>query len=378
MKKLLALAVALLLATANGIFAETPVKTYRHLDRATAEQAFEQLTKNTQKGLLAPNAVVQSKFVAINDVYLSVSTGGSGTNGNETVGKDNPDQQSTNIPVKTGIRVWFELEDGKLINPNVYRFSPGEKFFVHVESATPVFVTLHQHFPHEGGKVPIIAYPDPKFPSSSRVLNPAQRTKLFTKFAMDNDYDAEYMSIVVARADWAEIIDEIPDAADFVVTWARADSIEKRNAIYQDAGKGIADISSPTVLAKFTNISKQIDSENWDADDEMPTIIVRKLNTDPHFEADEDKGEVHIGQSNTGTGNNGESQAGNVPKPGGQSMHPQQLASSRGARFQLVSFLRTGNGISDNVDDVATFLFSNTEIGQLQIVLNKKNGALTP
>ena len=349
MKKFLVLVTVLLLVTVNSVFAETPVKTYRQIDRATAEKAFEQLAKNAQKGLLTPNAVVQSKFVAIDDVLLPLypntssgnntgsGNGASADNGSAVGGANHqPANQPIDVPVQTGIKVWFEGTDGKLINPSVYRFSPKEEFFVHIESAVPVFVTLYQHFPHKEGKEPILAYPVPKFPSSYRLLNPAERTKLFTKFETDGNDEAEYMSIVVARADWSEIPEYIPDAASLAVASAKADTPEKREAITQDWGRSVVNFFKPAVLTKFAGISKQVD---WDFTvDEKIVVVV--------------KPEEEIGSS--------------------------QLANNDGiSRYTPVVFrnYRTPppqwDGTSDNVNDVANYLFTDVNFGQLQIVLNK-------
>lgn len=347
MKKFLVLVTVLLLVTANSVFAETSVKTYRQIDRTTAEKAFEQLTKNAQKGLHASNAVVKSKFVAIEDTLLPLypSTGSgndsSAANGS-TVGGANyqpVNNQPIDVPVQTGIKVWFEGADGKLINPSVYRFSPKEQFFVHVEAAVPVFVLLYQHFPKEEGKErkePILAYPIQKFPSSYRVLDPAESTKLFTKFETDGNGKAEYMSIVVARADWEEITEYIPDAADLAVASAKANTSEKREAVAKGWSKSVVDFFSPDVQTKFKGISKHVDDWNFTVDEQ---IVVKVKPEVVKMEPEEEGNEV--------------------------------------SRYTPVVFrnYRTPppqwDGTSDNVNDVANYLFTDVNFGQLQIVLNK-------
>jgi len=360
MKKFLALTTVLLLAMANAVFAETPVKTFRHLDRGSAERAFEQLTKNAQRGLLAPNAVKDGKFVAIDATDFPPDTGTSGEAGITNVeagtgnSDGNADSQPVNVPITTGMRVWFELTDGKLINPSVYRFKPGEEFFVHVESAVPVFVTLHQHFPDREGKDPIIAYPDKKFESSYRILNPAVRTKLFTKFAMDDNYEAEYMSLVVVRADWDKIAGDVPAAAITAVELAKADSPEGYEAIYRKIIRGIADISKPVVLDRFAAISKQVDW-NWVEEEEEFRYPWQEANN------------VTPIANNNGTT---QPEIATTPRP---------ETGTDTERSKPVQFVFTNyrvpppqwDGVSNEVNDVANYLFSNTSIGQLQIVLNK-------
>ena len=346
MKKFLVPTVVILLATVNGIFAETPIKTLRQLDRATAEKAFEQLTKNAQKGLLAPNAVVQSKFVAIEDIYLSTPTGINNGEG----GSDSP---TVNIPITSGARVWFEQvvdgkPNGKLINPSMYRFSPKEEFYVHVEAAVPVFVLLYQHFPNEEGKEPKLAYPDPRFQSSYRILSPAVSTKLSTKFAMDNNHKTEHMSIVVIRADW--IAQDVPAAAITAVDLAKANSPEDIDDIYRKTVKGTADISSSAVLDKFGAISKLTD---WTAGSNWGDIVPQeKVEITTNWKNEEKVGSERKNQEEV------------IQKP--------ELVPS-------VQFVYTNyrlpppqwDGVSDDVKEVANYLFSNTGIGHLQIVLNK-------
>ena len=356
MKRFLVLAAVLLQVTANGVFAETHMKTFRQLDRATAEQAFEQLTKNAQKGLLAPNAVVQSKFAAIEDIYLNVSPD-TGAGGQNSTGESGTDSESFSIPITSGVKVWFEGADGKLINPSVYRFSPKEQFFVHAEAAVPVFVLLYQHFPHEKGKSPSLVYPDQEFPSSNRILNPAVSTKLFTKFAMDESDDDEYMSVVVVRADWVGIAEDVPAAASTAVELAKADSPEKIEAVYRTVARGGADISSPAVLTKFMAISKQTDWTSGLTWEDIESKKKEKVEVSGVWKNDMDNRRV-----------------------------PQEEVIPKPERAQTVQFIYTNyripppewDGTSDEVKEVANYLFSNTGIGHLQIVLNKKVERVAP
>ena len=326
MKKFLVLVAVLALIMVNSVFAETPVKTYRKLDRATAEKTFEQLTKNAQKGLLAPNAVVQSKFVAIEEVYIDIP-GGTGTGGGSY-------PQPDSIPVKTGVKVWFERTDGKLINPSVYRFSPGEIFFVHVEAAVPVFVTLFQNFPRKEGKDPIQQYPVQRFPSSYRILNPAESTKLPVKFALDDNNEAEYVSIVVARADWEEITEYVRAAASTAVELAKANMSQGRDGVYSKLAKGFADISTPNVLSKFVDVNNQAGEWEGLAVDEEFTVVVPPRNAPQQPDAD----------------------------------------GPRTVPVSWVVFHGDSHGVdvSNKKDDVVNYLFSNTNVGMLQIVLNKE------
>ena len=334
MQKTLVFAVALLFATASSAFGETHVQTHRILDRATAEKAFERLTQNAQKGLLAENAVAQSKFQAIDDLHFNIGGGTDSDTGSEApVGV---------IPITNGMKIWFERVDGKLVDPSVYRFSPKEEFFVHIEAAVPVFVYLYQHFPHQEGKAPVQVHPDQRFPSSFRILNPAESTKLPIRFAMDDNYEAEYMSIVVARADWDELIGLIPGAARAAVDSANADSPERRETIARD----IAGITGRPVQERFAERSIQ---DGWIVEEPIRVGGIH----DPWKDVKpEPPVVVLLDRSNT--------EEPSSPFPGVQTVQ---------VSFKSVSL--PGDGISNEIRDVANYLFTNTGDGHLQIVLNK-------
>ncbi|MGL4594226.1 MAG: hypothetical protein ACRCUY_05805, partial [Thermoguttaceae bacterium] len=189
MKKMMTLVTLFLLVAASSLLAE-PAKNAapKPQDRAAAQKAFEQLTKNARKGLAAPNAVEKSKFVAIDPVDFTDLSG---------------NQQKAD----SGMKIWFERQDGKFVDPTYYSFEPNERFFVHVEAAVPVYVVLYQNFPE--AKESIQAYPVEKFPSSYRILEPGKGTKLPVLFKMDGNYLNEHMAVVVARADWDKIVQDV-------------------------------------------------------------------------------------------------------------------------------------------------------------------------
>jgi len=274
-------AVALYVAACSGVFATqtaqaaqtgqtTPEQTMRTVtlsDRAAAQRAFDQLMENTQKGLRAPNAVVNSKFVAIDPVYFAPMLPPPAFNGGRSAGTitttiealdaeqieqiDKTDS-TTITGITNAMRIWFELPDGRLVDPSVYRFSPREVFLVHIEAAVPVYVTLFQNFPD--GRDTVQVYPVERFPSSFRILDAGISTKLPVLFAMDDNYDAEFMSVVVARADWEEIAADVPDSAATAVLLAQAATPEEYAAVYRGIARGRADISNPHVMTKFAAV----------------------------------------------------------------------------------------------------------------------------
>ncbi|MGL4593812.1 MAG: hypothetical protein ACRCUY_03680, partial [Thermoguttaceae bacterium] len=237
MKRIGTIATLLFVAATSGLVAAQQTKTAKDMDRNVAQKTFDQLSENAKKGLLAENPVVQSKFTAIEPVDFKDETG--------NVQK-----------IDSGMRIWFEQFDaeknapsGKFISPGNYQFKPNERFFVHVEAAVPVYVVLYQNFPNE--KEAKQVFPVEKFPSSYRVLETAKSTKLPVLFKMDGNYTNEHMGIVVARADWDGIVENVPDAAKIAVKVAQAKSEQEIAMAYNGVAKGAADISSPEVLSKF-------------------------------------------------------------------------------------------------------------------------------
>ena len=175
--------------------------TESELDFDAASKAFSQLLGEFSTNLRAPDA--QAKSAAAGGKFAIVAplnvpyTGGGGVAA--FTGADT-----------TAVRVWFELTDGRYVDPRFYRWAPGEMFYVHVQSATPVYVALYQNFPQRGSRQ---VYPDPRFPHSYQIMAPGVDTRLPVLFRTDMNFAPEHMSIVVSRADWAGIQSHVPQAA---------------------------------------------------------------------------------------------------------------------------------------------------------------------
>ncbi len=103
-------------------------------------------------------------------------------------------------PFQCGIAVWFQLENGKYVNPTLHRWSPKEKFHVWIEPAVPVSISLHQNYP-EDRPASRQVYPDSRYPETFRDFAAGERAKLPVAFVMDNDLRDEIMSMVVVRCD---------------------------------------------------------------------------------------------------------------------------------------------------------------------------------
>ncbi|MDR1268020.1 MAG: hypothetical protein LBK82_00710 [Planctomycetaceae bacterium] len=250
MKRLLTFASFLLIVTASTLFAQDvpDPKDVGDLDRDAAVKAFAQLTENVKKTLSAPDAVVKNddgttKFNVIAPVSVPLSSG-TGVVGGCT----------------NAVKVWFELSDGRYVNPKYYRWAPNEVFYVHVLSAVPVYVTLYQNYP--GVSQSKRAYPDGRFPASFRPLKPGEDTRLPVAFQMDGNHNTEFMSIVVTKADWEGIRTEVPQAAAVATVVAQSTTNTTSNttstvnttvAATNPVGvfKG-AEISNESILTKFS------------------------------------------------------------------------------------------------------------------------------
>jgi len=103
-----------------------------------------------------------------------------------------------------GVKVWFQLADGRFVSPTHHRWQPGEQFYIHLEAPVPLRVALFQNYP-EDRPASRQVYPDRQYPESFRLMMPGQSTRLPTLFSMDKDLRDELMSIVVARVDCTEV-----------------------------------------------------------------------------------------------------------------------------------------------------------------------------
>ncbi|MCA8983776.1 MAG: hypothetical protein R3C12_21315 [Planctomycetaceae bacterium] len=103
-------------------------------------------------------------------------------------------------PFHCGIAVWFQLENGRYVNPTKHRWNPGERFHVWIEPAVPVTISLHQNYPDDRPPSKQV-YPDARYPKTFRDFRAGERSKLPVRFRMDDDLRDEIMSMVVVRCD---------------------------------------------------------------------------------------------------------------------------------------------------------------------------------
>ena len=303
------------------------------LDREAAIKAFDLFTQNVKSGLTAPDAGTKAastgKFGVVGAAPEVPFVGGG-------------------MPPMTGydnaIRVWFELGNGRYVNPRYYRFVPGEVFYVHIQSATPVYVTLYQNFTN--GLPSKRGYPDARFPHSFQMVMPGASTRLPVAFATDMNHRPEHMSIVVTRGDWEGISAAVPQAATTAVSaaavaYASSDGTIATASAYAGILKG-AEINNEAALEKFAIInSAGINDTEFDVDGSKhrlrcrvsyaprhvrPTYYVRYVNRRP----------VYVNVTNV--------------------MNMNYLVD---------------RGCYHNINDAALYLFSDNGVGQMQITLNK-------
>lgn len=180
--------------------------------RSESEQAFSQLTSNA---IEAMNGIQKKKEEGLKSAFdlkfqiaevnapaqTTVTTTTTHGTGQTTT---NTQTTTSTSPSKIGIKVWFELADGTLVNPTKKEWKPRERFYIHVQTAVPVYVALFQNYPDSRPTSRQI-YPNAKYADSFKALQPGQATKLPVLFEMDDDMRDEIMSMVVVRSDWEGI-----------------------------------------------------------------------------------------------------------------------------------------------------------------------------
>ena len=173
-------------------------------------QSFEQLIKNAEQGLAKP--AVQETFSKGNnetETFIKFAIA------SVAVPATTTSTATTNCNL--GIKVWFQLENGTCFNPVKRKMGAKEKFYVHVQAAVPVYVSLFQNYPDSRPESKQV-YPDTRYPDSFKAIQPGQSTRLPVLFEMDDDTRDEIMSMVVVRADAPQIQSTLSTQAVSTVT----------------------------------------------------------------------------------------------------------------------------------------------------------------
>lgn len=234
--------------------------------RSESEQAFVQLTSNA---LEAVNKIQKEKESGIKGAMAvkfqiaevqapaQTTTTTTVTNANGTT-TTNTQTSTAATPSKLGIKVWFELADGTMVNPTKREWKPREKFYVHIQSAVPVYVGLFQNYPDSRPTSRQI-YPNTKFTESFKAIQAGQATKLPVLFEMDDDMREEIMSMVVVRSDWEGIQNGLTAQATASVTNNNGTAQVSAQVTTTGAGT-IKSVNDAVVMKK--NITKDLVKEN--------------------------------------------------------------------------------------------------------------------
>jgi len=183
-------------------------------------KGFEQLMKNTEEGLTKP--AVEESF----------------SKGGDTVTFEKFAIAPVTVTTTTanlGIKIWFSLEDGTVFNPVKRKMGVKEKFYVHIQSAVPVYVSLFQNYPESRPESKQV-YPDAKYPDTLKVIQAGVATKLPVPFEMDDDTRDEIMAMVVVRADAPQIQSTLTAQATTTVTNTIGTTIVTAQATASTAG----------------------------------------------------------------------------------------------------------------------------------------------
>lgn len=180
--------------------------------RQSSEKAFKQLADNSISAL---NEIVQNQEKGIKNApqaKFKITPVPTPVQTMATSTTTKPDGQTTSstttinssIESKIAIKVWFELVDGTLVNPLKRTWKPKEQFYIHIKSAVPIYISLHQNYLNDdkGNNDSVLVYPNEKYPESNNVVQANQEVKLPVLFELDDNNLDENMSMVVVRADW--------------------------------------------------------------------------------------------------------------------------------------------------------------------------------
>ena len=206
--------------------------------RQAFAKGFEQLMKNSEEGLVKP---------AVQEAVSKDGTGGTFQKFNIAAVSVPTTTATTSTPCNLGIKIWFSLEDGTCFNPTKRKMGVKERFYVHIQSAVPVYVALFQNYPESRPESKQV-YPDTKYPETFKVLQAGQAIRLPVAFEMDDDTRDEIMSMVVVRADAPQIQSTLATQAVSTVTNTGGTTVVTAQATASTAGtmKSINDQAAST------------------------------------------------------------------------------------------------------------------------------------
>jgi hypothetical protein len=278
--------------------------------RADAQTAFLRLTANNTDAMKEAlktrgksTASTKFRIAKVNDPTLTVDE-------NED-NEQNEDQLA--------VKIWFTLANGVKINPVKHKWSPREKFYVHVEAAAPVYVSLFHDSPNgENGNKSTLVYPDSRYSHSAEVIQAGRATRLPVLFEMDDNTEEETMSMVVVRADWPGIQNHLTSQA--VASVSSDNGVLRVNAQLTESGRGVFKCLNARAASTKTLKNEEIKELVQGATDKEAQTIAK---------------------------------------------HANSLGSPK---FRIVE---PGVSESNEVDEVCFIMFSSQQVGQWQLKMNK-------
>ena len=132
------------------------------------------------------------------------------------------------------VKIWFTLASGVKINPEAHRWGPKEKFYVHIEATAPVYVSLFQENAgdRKSLKYSQLVYPDSRYSNNAKAIQACSPTRLPVLFEMDDNTSEELMSMIIVRADWPGIQNDLTSQATA--------SLANDNGVYRVNSKLVA------------------------------------------------------------------------------------------------------------------------------------------
>lgn len=253
------------------------------LIRSDLERSFVELTGNSIDGLRKALSDNENGTKEIAEAKFQIATVQTPTQTTTTTTTTSPDGQTatrtqtttSSTTSKLGIKVWFELSDGTLVNPTKKRWDRKEKFYVHVQTAVPVYVSLYQNYP-ESRPTSRQIYPDAKYPESFKALQPGQSTRLPVMFEMDDDMRDEVMSMVVVRADWSGIQNGLTTQATASVT--NQNGTAQVTAQVTATGSGTMKCINDRIVTKKDFTAEETREVVQDASDKEVEMITKAVN----------------------------------------------------------------------------------------------------
>ena len=170
-----------------GLLAVTPLSLQAQDGYARHQELFSQLMSNAEA------ASSQTTGVDVDGARIDLPDGRFNIDPVPNVTPNRP-------PYRCGVAVWFELLDSRFVNPVKHRWNPEERFYIWIQPAVPVVVSLHQNYPEDRPPSRQV-YPDAAHPETFSTIPGGRATRLPVRFKMDDDLRNEIMSMVVVRAD---------------------------------------------------------------------------------------------------------------------------------------------------------------------------------